>query len=155
MKALTLTQPYASLVALGLKHYETRSFVTHHRGSLAIHAAQSVNGVGGKYAYERICQELPPLMRAILWNTYSGDLPFGEILAVTWVEDCIPTAEVDGDVDGDERAVGNYTSGRWAWRLRMPVLLIPAVRARGHQGIWNVEDDLISERARKAIRHAV
>lgn len=39
MKALTLWQPWASLVALGAKRIETRSWSTTYRGPLAIHAA--------------------------------------------------------------------------------------------------------------------
>ncbi|MEA4895901.1 MAG: ASCH domain-containing protein [Oscillospiraceae bacterium] len=38
VKALTLHQPWASLLALGLKH-ETRSWATSYRGPIAIHAA--------------------------------------------------------------------------------------------------------------------
>lgn len=40
MKALTLWQPWASLVALGIKTIETRSWSTQYRGPLAIHAAK-------------------------------------------------------------------------------------------------------------------
>lgn len=39
MKAIVLRQPYASLVALGLKRYETRTWATRYRGPLAICAA--------------------------------------------------------------------------------------------------------------------
>lgn len=39
VKALTLWQPWASLVALGVKTIETRSWSTKYRGPLAIHAA--------------------------------------------------------------------------------------------------------------------
>lgn len=39
MKALTLYQPWAQLVALGVKSIETRSWSTSYRGPLAIHAA--------------------------------------------------------------------------------------------------------------------
>lgn len=39
MKALTLWQPWATLVALGVKTIETRSWSTSYRGPLAIHAA--------------------------------------------------------------------------------------------------------------------
>jgi len=42
MKALTLWQPWASLVATGAKRIETRSCVTKYRGPLAIHAAKEV-----------------------------------------------------------------------------------------------------------------
>lgn len=42
MKALTLHQPWASLVACGVKTIETRSWSTSYRGPLAIHAAVKV-----------------------------------------------------------------------------------------------------------------
>ena len=40
MKALTLWQPWASLIAVGAKTIETRSWSTKYRGPLAIHAAK-------------------------------------------------------------------------------------------------------------------
>src|SRR6202030_2406661 len=40
MKALTLTQPWATLVAIGAKRIETRSWPTLYRGPLAIYAAK-------------------------------------------------------------------------------------------------------------------
>ena len=40
MKALTLHQPWANLVALGHKQIETRSWATKYRGALAIHAGK-------------------------------------------------------------------------------------------------------------------
>lgn len=40
MKAVTISQPFATLVALGAKTLETRSWATKHRGDLAIHAGQ-------------------------------------------------------------------------------------------------------------------
>lgn len=39
MKALTIWQPWASLLAYGAKKYETRSWSTKYRGPIAIHAA--------------------------------------------------------------------------------------------------------------------
>ena len=40
MKALTLYQPWATLVAIGAKKIETRSWSTPYRGPLAIHAGK-------------------------------------------------------------------------------------------------------------------
>ena len=40
MKAFTLTQPWATLVAISAKRIETRSWGTDYRGPLAIHAAK-------------------------------------------------------------------------------------------------------------------
>lgn len=44
MKALSLWQPWASLVAIGAKTIETRSWSTSYRGPLAIHAAKTSRG---------------------------------------------------------------------------------------------------------------
>ena len=40
MKAITIIQPWATLIALGEKQFETRSWFTKHRGELAIHAGK-------------------------------------------------------------------------------------------------------------------
>jgi activating signal cointegrator 1 len=39
MKAISIWQPWASLIAIGAKKYETRSWETSYRGPIAIHAA--------------------------------------------------------------------------------------------------------------------
>jgi hypothetical protein len=38
MRCLTLTQPWATLVAVGAKQVETRNWSTRYRGRLAIHS---------------------------------------------------------------------------------------------------------------------
>jgi len=40
MRALTIHQPWASLIAAGLKTIETRAWATKHRGQIVIHAGQ-------------------------------------------------------------------------------------------------------------------
>jgi hypothetical protein len=42
MKAITLHQPWATLVAIEQKKIETRSWPTSYRGPLAIHAAKTM-----------------------------------------------------------------------------------------------------------------
>lgn len=43
MKAITIRQPWASLIALGEKKIETRSWQTKYRGPILIHAGKSVD----------------------------------------------------------------------------------------------------------------
>lgn len=43
MWALTLRQPWASLVAIGVKQVETRSWTTAYRGPLAIHSSKRLS----------------------------------------------------------------------------------------------------------------
>lgn len=42
IKAITLHQPWATLIALGAKQYETRSWPTGYRGLLVIHAGKTL-----------------------------------------------------------------------------------------------------------------
>lgn len=58
MKAITLTQPWATLVAIGAKQIETRSWATSYRGPLAIHAAANY-GRGGAKAHKALCGTEP------------------------------------------------------------------------------------------------
>lgn len=157
MKALTLTQPYATLVVEGWKKIETRNWQTHYRGPLAIHAAATFNGVGGRHAFDEICLGLPDYVRAVVTHHYAvageWDLPRGQVLAVTWVLDCIPAE--DAKPDDEERSVGDYRRGRWAWLLREPVRLPKPLPIQGHQGLWNLDDALIPENVQRAITHAV
>ena len=90
MKALTLTQPWASLIALGHKHVETRSWTTyqHYGGVIAIHAAKGFPRYAREFfAEERLAGRVPPL------------IPFSAIVAVARLADCCRTEQV-GITDG-------------------------------------------------------
>jgi len=58
-KVLTLTQPWATLVAIGAKKCETRSWSTSYRGDLLIHAAKGLGPVGGKRGLRALCGTRP------------------------------------------------------------------------------------------------
>lgn len=45
MKVLTIKQPWASLIALGEKHIETRSWKTKYRGTLLIHSRKDTKNL--------------------------------------------------------------------------------------------------------------
>ena len=53
MKALSLRQPWAWLVAAGHKDVENRTWSTRHRGEFLIHAAKTFDHAG----YERVLRE--------------------------------------------------------------------------------------------------
>lgn len=43
MKVVSLMQPWATLIALGEKSIETRSWATKYRGEIAIHASKTID----------------------------------------------------------------------------------------------------------------
>ena len=139
MRALTITQPWATLVAIGAKRFETRSWRTNYRGPLVIHAA-----IGFPKRAAELCSREPfttALARAgILSPT---DLPRGAFLATCRLIDCIPTEQAVGNLPSEyELAFGDYSPGRWAWHLTDVTRLAVPIPARGALGLWLVPADI-------------
>ena len=140
MKALTLTQPWATLVAIGAKKIETRSWSTRYRGPLAIHAAKGFlqRDVTGFWEDEPFRSALRPFG---CW-TYPN-LMAGSVLATCQLVCCVRVEEVTnphgpwlGSFTDQERAFGNYSPGRWAWILEDVKPLPAPIPAKGALGLW-------------------
>ncbi len=130
MKALTLWQPYAQAIALGLKQYETRSWATKHRGPVAIHC--SVKPLSKEY------KELADKYGI------SDNLQYGKIVVICDLLDCIyMTDEFIKQQCETEIDFGDWNAGRYAWKLKIIKVLDKPVAAKGYQGIWNT--DLFTE----------
>lgn len=135
MFALTVYQPWASLIAVGAKVYETRGWQTGFRGRLAIHAGKSVPEVGMALMSREPFFSL--LRKGGAFRGGSG-LPTGAIVAVADVVACVRTEKFRDAVDGNERALGDWSGGRFAWELSNVIALAEPVRCRGLQGLWRV-----------------
>lgn len=140
IKAITLYQPYASLkVTPGAKECETRGWPmpsTVRQGDLvAIHAG-ALNVATSLDRYNvSIAEGLT--MRDALGFADLADLftlPRGAVVGICRFEDCL-RAE---DLEPDERELcfGDFSDGRFAWRMP-PVYALPEpVLAKGKQGLW-------------------
>ena len=143
MKALTITQPWASLIALGAKQVETRSWSTHYRGALAVHAGDGLGPVGGQRGLAALLLTEP--FRSVLVQAGihdSRDLPRGCIVAIGDLVAVFPAGVVDDrgiPLSAQERAFGNYTTGRYGWRLENVRRLAKPLLARGTLGLWEWE----------------
>lgn len=136
MKALSLWQPWASLVVWGEKQMETRSWRSNHRGDLAIHAAQKIEMELKDMA------EVTPFLELLAKHRISfADLPRGQLLGVVNLHDVIPTTEAKPSIL--ERSLGNFTPGRFAWLLTWPRMLAKPVPFQGAQGLFEVPDELL------------
>ncbi len=147
MKAITLWQPWASLIASGAKKIETRSWATNYRGALAIHAAKTDNEeLRAMISMWHIQTGLAPLkgQKNILPElTWSGiqwdDLPKGCVIAICKLVDCIPTDNMTQKQIEIERHFGDFSPGRFAWILEDVQLLPEPIPVNGKQGLWNLE----------------
>src|SRR5438132_13998884 len=111
MKALTLWQPWASLVAGGHKRVETRTWSTKYRGPLAIHAAASISIGCGMLRHDlRFSRHTGRCLGSI----YTLDrLPRGAVLAVVNLVAVEFAETVRDDLSEQERAFGNFEDGRY------------------------------------------
>lgn len=81
MKALTICQPWASLIAISAKKVETRSWHTSYRGSLAIHAAKG---------YPRDARDFGTYIRMSVLFGPHYQYPRGVVIATCRLADCLP-----------------------------------------------------------------
>lgn len=133
MKALTLWQPWATLIAIGAKTYETRSWRVDYEGPLLIHAAKSTDGLHMAHQH--------PFIETLAAAGYKtiGDLPKGAFVCRVWLHGCYRTETVRGSISEREFRFGNYSDGRWAWKLTLEEMFDPPAPARGMQGLWEWE----------------
>lgn len=135
MKALTLTQPWATLVILGVKGWETRSWWP--RGieigdRIAIHAAKGWTRDDIDFAFDLAARDILP--RA-LHAEPDTDLPRGAVLGTVVFTGYRPTV---GMVPGEiEAMLGDYSPGRWAWGLVSPRAFREPIPAKGALGLWD------------------
>lgn len=153
MKAISLWQPWASLIVHGAKSIETRGYQTKVRGRIAIHSTkrEDVSARGLIISDPDFVQ----FFRSIKVNgqTWSGHvydaLPRGCILGTVELYGCVPVesfrdilpAGLKFNISNQEYSFGNYEPGRFGWLLRDPILFDTPIPFKGAQGFWNWEPE--------------
>ena len=125
MKVLTIKEPYATLIAEGLKEYEFRTWKTNYRGDILIHVAKGYD----KDNLERFKD------RNLKYNP-------GKIIAKATITDCV---EVDEKLkkellNKDKEVYKNLSIKRdkplYGFKLEN-VKRIDPIEAKGQLGLWN------------------
>lgn len=121
-------EPWASLIACGIKRYETRSWERDYRGELAIHATRRRDWID----HIRLFPEHTDI-------TYSP----GCVVAVAELVAIHPSAELirRPTFDIGQLRYGDFTTGRWIWELRNVRRIEPVV-VRGNMGLWELPRDV-------------
>jgi len=138
-----MTQPWATLVAIGAKCIETRSWSTSYRGPIAIHAAKSMP----RYALAAFLSEPFYNETLVPAGIYSSSmLPRGAVIATArLVEVCSTTGLADEILRrGYERAFGDYAAGRFAWFIADVEPLDEPIPAKGALGLWEWHEGVLS-----------
>ena len=145
MKALTLRQPWATLIDLQAKRIETRSWFTDYRGELAIHASR-------EYAWADLrCAQEDDFRKALAPRYSPLSVPRGVALCVVKVVACVKTVEVHKlkavgfPVAIEETIFGNFQPHRWAWALEYVRHLDHEPEFKGALGLWEFPDGLLEK----------
>jgi activating signal cointegrator 1 len=145
LPAISVWQPWASLLAHGIKVHETRSW------------APSVAHIGKAFAIcaSKTTQGLDLFHPAGPGDTYQGaalrvlrgggvdlnHLPLGCIVGIGTLTRAIRTSLAGEEITEAERALGDWTPGRWAWRFENMQRLAEPVPVQGKQGIFRLPYD--------------
>lgn len=124
IRVITLKQPWASLVANGLKIYEFRNMNYSYRGKILIHAGKGFD----KDAMDRV-------------KDYNLDYPTAKILAEVEIVDCIKIDnnfyeminKLNSPVYGNKKRTG------YAWKLENINKINIDKTINGKQGIWYID----------------
>lgn len=129
MKAITLEQPFASLVSIGAKTIETRPWSTEYRGQVAIHSGNFALPVIDAY-----CRNL-----LISAGLDCEQLPFEKIIAVARLVSCekvIPSKIPCYP----QLAFSDFTPGLYALEFADIRPLATPVPAKGSTQLWEWEE---------------
>lgn len=129
VKAITLHQPWASLIMAAATRFETRDWGTSYTGLLVIHAGKTL-AVDTRNAvfmgHLNAC--IPDYQR----------VPLGAALGVVWLKGCWRGPSVIPYIDERERSFGNFDGPeRKAWELAHPVAFEQPIPISGKQGLWD------------------
>ena len=124
MRVITLKQPWATLVAEGLKKYEFRSWKFNYRGEILIHAGKGID----KDAMKK-------------FEHLNLNYPHSKIIAKVKILDCIElNDEINKQIiEENELIYGHkyYRTG-YAWKLELIEKINDQTEVSGKQGIWNI-----------------
>lgn len=149
MKVISLLQPWATLVVIGAKQIETRSWNTKFRGDILIHASAKFDRAQQMLCRQdpfskfiQDCSDLPRgaiIGRATLIYTDTTDLYltlFGVREKLGWVKRLIVE---------NEKAFGDYTPGRYGWLMQRPVPFQKPIPAKGSLGLWECPETILNQ----------
>ena len=125
MKALTIKEPWASLIIEGYKKYEFRSWKTKYRGKILIHAGLSLE----KEAANKV-------------KKYNLNFKNGYIIGEAIITDCILVEETFQKklIKDNNIVYSNNHVGLYAWKLENVVKYKNPISCKGKLGLWNYEN---------------
>lgn len=149
MKALTIWQPWASLIIEGVKPYEFRSWpaprsiwgqrIAIHAGARPVRKGEVAVLVASLRRAEAWTTALKSEALAFLEHVHTapGMLPLSCILGTVVIGEPIPSTRIIAGFGGPVNDSDRVEHSNWAWPLTSIERLLPPEPARGAQGFWD------------------
>ena len=127
LRCISVRQPWAELIAAGIKQVENRTWRTDYTGPLGIHASRSKDTLNDM-TDEEMKEWFPD------WPHHTFD--FGSVIAVVRLEQCCRFDDLPDELRDHEFASDD--DDNWCWVLRDPVRLLTPVPATGQAQFFYV-----------------
>lgn len=134
MKALTICQPYAELIACREKRVENRTWATSLRGPLYIHAGKNRSWLEVYFTKDGYEVDKPT-------GIYLSLMDFGALIATANLIDCLPIEPVMSGAYDEKYPwlrAHKHVNGPWCWVLDNVKRLERPIPYRGAQGLFDV-----------------
>ena len=136
MKVLSLLQPWATLVVVGAKKFECRSWKTNYRGTIIIHASAKRPNYREKVFFEEasIFKKYIDSIDYLPYGAIIGKVTLKEIYKTEWL---IQNFEIEhGHNWEQELAFDDYSPNRYAWHFEQAETIEPVLPMKGSLGLW-------------------
>lgn len=131
MKAITIKQPFASLIIEGYKEYEFRTWRTKFRGDILIHAGKGVD----KKAMEK-------------YKHLVSDCPSGCMLGIVTITDCIKIDDEAREMFKDNIVYDNVVNNKdwdgFGFKIEN-IRKVENTPANGKLSLWDFEGEIIEK----------
>lgn len=145
---LSVGQPHATLLMLGIKGWETRGWATHYRGNLVIHANAKPMTTKLQALWDRVMWDAGVQVPDYLHPTQA----LGRVLGLTQLKECrYMTQDFLDSVSDLEKALGNWRVGGVGWRSASPQPLERPIPWKGQQGLHPVPPRLAAAMASQGL----
>jgi hypothetical protein len=149
MKVLSIKQPWCSLIGLGIKPIENRTWKTNHRGTLLLHASASFDNVTRDLNWcapftvpqFNIVDEYIGSTKTV--QDFKRELPTSAIIGEVQLIDCVQDHDSIWAESWDEmqlewfRINNQKVKPIWNWVLENPVLYDePIKNVKGKLNLW-------------------
>lgn len=142
MRVISIRQPWAALLALGIKRFEARTWTTPYRGDVLVHASSHRMTVQETLDLE-VSPDLVDALHSVDLATFEAieAFPTSAIIGKVTITEVLPSTSCDDFTSLDEATCGAPADGLFLWRVTGPRAITP-IPCGGKLNLWTLPKEL-------------